>query len=141
MKTDDQVQKLFKVVQAKKEEIQKAEKPNWLTNCSFGYDDEKRYNIQVVSKVSELVSMLAFLLNRSKTFDEAAAILGANTDFSWMGFSLEEWMSDLKTRITKIQISQKKKELEVLEARLSKLISPELRAQLELEEITKELGL
>jgi hypothetical protein len=34
----------------------------------------------------------------------------------------------------------KKKELELLEERLNKLISPELRAQMELEEIKKMLS-
>ena len=35
--TDEQVQKLFAIVQTKKKEISKAEKPDWKTNCSFSY--------------------------------------------------------------------------------------------------------
>ena len=57
------------------------------------------------------------------------------------GFSWEKWKSDIAHKINKLQISKKKQELEKLEERLNKLVSPELRAQLELQEIERELGL
>lgn len=41
----------------------------------------------------------------------------------------------------KLSLSAKRKELETLEGRLEKLVSPELRARMELELIEKELGL
>lgn len=44
-------------------------------------------------------------------------------------------------RINKLSLSAKRKELEALEARLDKLVSPELKAKMELELIEKELGL
>lgn len=140
--TDKQVQDLFKIVQTKKAEIAKAEKPNWLTNCSFGYnkDSSSRSNIQVVADVEELVHILGFLIEKERAFEAAATALGANVEFKWMGFTLAEWQADIQTRINKIQITKKKKELEALETRLDKLISPELKAQMELDEITKMLN-
>lgn len=140
--TDKQVQELFKIVQTKKTEIAKAEKPNWLTNCSFGYnkDSSSRSNIQVVADVEELVSILGFVIEKEKAFESAQQMLGTSEKFKWMGYSLEEWKTDIQTRINKIQISKKKKELESLESRLDKLISPDLKAQMELEEITKLLS-
>jgi len=139
---DEQVQKLFQIVQSKKEEIKKAEKPNWETNGSFGYnkDSSSRINIHIVLEVEELVSILGFLIEKEKGFKEAQTILGTNAEFKWMGFTLKEWQSDIQTRINKVQISKKKKELETLEERLDKLISPELKRQMELDEITKMLS-
>ena len=67
-------------------------------------------------------------------------MLGTKYQFKWLGFTFDQWKADIKTRIDKIQISKKKKELEELEVRLDKLISPELKQQMELEEITKLLG-
>jgi hypothetical protein len=133
---------LFKIVQTKKAEIAKAEKPNWITNCSFGYnkDSSSRSNIQVVADVEELVSILGFLIEKEKAFTAANKVLGTSYEFKWMGFSLEDWQSDIQTRINKVQISKKKKELESLESRLDKIISPELKAQMELDEITKMLN-
>lgn len=140
--TDKQVQDLFKIVQTKKTEIAKAEKPNWQTNCSFGYnkDSSSRSNIQVVSDIEELISILGFIIEKERAFESAQTMLGTSEKFKWMGYSLEDWKTDVQTRINKIQISKKKKELEMLESRLDKLISPELKAQMELEEITKLLS-
>ena len=143
-KTDKQVQDLFKIVQIKKSEIAKAEKPNWQTNCSFGYskDSGARTNIQTVSNVDELIDILAFIIDRSKAHTyacDALSVKESEHPFKWMGFSLDDWKTDILTRLNKIQISKKKQELEALESRLDKLVSPELKAEMELEEITKLL--
>lgn len=140
--TDKMVQELFKVVQDKKAAIAKAEKPNWQTNCAFRYskDSSASTNIQACGEVEELVHILALLCEKKRGFEEAQTILGTTGDFKWFGFSFADWASDIKTRIDKIQINIKKKELELLEGRLDKLISPELKAQLELAEIKKLLG-
>lgn len=139
---DNIVQDLFKVVQTKKDEIAKAEKPNWETNCAFGFFPEtsQRINLQVMSDVADLVNILAFLIEKHKNFDAAQEILGTNLKFKWLGFTFDQWKSDIKTRLDKIQISMKKRELNELEARLDKLVSPELKQQMELEEIKKLLG-
>lgn len=141
-KTDKQVQDLFKIVQQKKSEISKAEKPNWLTNCSFFYDKNNsstRFNIQTITDTDELVQALAFLIEKEKAYDEANDLLGLSSRFKWAGFGLDDWKTDFQTRINKLQIKKKKDELELLESRLNSLISPELRTQLELEAITKQL--
>lgn len=140
--TDKKVQEFFKVVQQKKAEIAKAEKPDWKTNCSFSYnkDSGSRINLQVVVDVEELVLILAFLIEKNQAFDKANALLGTDLEFKWMNFTFEDWKSDIQTRINKVQISKKRKELEALESRLDKLISPELKAQMELDEISKLLS-
>ena len=141
-KQDEQVQKLFAIVQAKKEEISKAEKPNWETNGTFGYDkySASRINIHVTSDIEELVSILGHVIEKEKSFQSAQSILGTDATFKWMGFTLKEWQYDIQTRINKIQIKKKKDELETLERRLDSLVSPELKRQMELDEITKMLS-
>jgi hypothetical protein len=140
--SDKIVQELFLVIQNKKAVIAKAEKPNWLTNCAFRYnkDSSASTNIQVCSDVDELVHMLGFLCEKRNGFIEAQKILGTSGVFKWFGFTFEEWASDIKTRIDKIEIKIKKNELEILESRLDKIISPELKASMELDEIKKLLG-
>jgi len=139
---DKLVQELFQIVQTKKAAIAKAEKPNWLTNCAFRYSQylPATINIQVCSDVDELVEILGFLWMRQNGFEEANEILFTSSKFSWCGFTFDQWVSDIKTRIDKIEISSKKKELESLEARLDKLISPELKEQMEIDEIKKILA-
>ncbi len=141
---DDQVQQLILLVKGKKDEIIKAEKPDWRTNCSFAFDPQtkpnERTNIQTVGDIATLVSMLAFLRAKERDYKEAAQLLGVSDKFNWMGYSVEDWQADLQNRINKIQISKKKADLAALEARLDKLISPEARREMELAEITKILA-
>ena len=143
--TDKKVQQLFEVVQKKKEEIKKIEKPNWFTNCSFRPDADnssQSLNIQTISDPNVLVLALARLETLKNGAEIAAVDLGVEGyKFLHLGFSFNDWKSDFQTRVAKIQISKKKNELSALETRLNSLISPELRAELELSAIEKELGL
>ena len=96
--------------------------------------------MQVVADVEELVLILGFLIEKKQAFEKANSLLGTDLEFKWMSFTFEDWKNDVQTRINKVQISKKKKELEALETRLDKLISPDLKAQMELDEISKLLG-
>ena len=88
----------------------------------------------------ELVEIAAFLQEKEKSYYEAAKALGVSApDFIWQNFSVADWLEDIKTRIDKIQIADKRKKLETLEKRLNKVVSPELRAEMELEAIEEEL--
>jgi len=141
--TDSVTLKLINEVNKQKEEISKAERPSWATHCSFSYTEQpgNATNIHVESNVRNLICMAAFLKEKEKSYDEAAALLGIENapPFTWGGFSVADWISDFKLRIGKIQIASKKKKLESLEARLNAIISPELRRQMEIEAIEKEL--
>ena len=136
-----QVQELLGIVKAQKAEISKAEKPSWQTNCSFGYEKgtSNRTNIRTVTDVNELTHMLAHLLGNEKDFVEANNRLGGGATFEWLGFTLEEWESDLKTRVSQIQLVKRKQTLEETEARLDKLVSKSVKDQLELASILKTL--
>lgn len=136
-----QVQQLFEVVQAQKAEISKAEKPNWLTNCSFSYDrnSSNRINLRTVSDVNELAHIMAHIVGKERDMQEANKLLGINAEFEWMGFSKDDWARDIKTRVNQILLTQRKKELEDYEVRLNRLVSKEVREQMELAEIMKGL--
>ena len=139
---DVAVKALFDKVQAKKLAIQNAEKPNWQTSGSFGYNAHSahdRINIQTVTDPRKLIEVLAFLKDRAKNYVEAATELSLDADFKWLSFTVDEWKSDLQTRANQLSIQAKKKELTELENRLNALISPELKAQMELAEISKAL--
>lgn len=140
-KRDEQIQELFKVVQTKKTEIAKAEKPSWLTNCVFRYDKESStsINLQVTSNIDELVSIVGFLVEKKRGIEAADDILGKTTIFKWLSFTFDEWVTDIKTRINKIEISKKKKELEQYESALDRLISPQLKEQMEIDDIASKL--
>lgn len=142
-KTDSKTLQLIQEVAKQKAEISKAEKSAYSTNCSFSYTEKgsDAVNIHVESNIRNLICIAAFLKDKERSYKEAAEALSVSDApaFTWGGFSVKDWTEDLKTRITKIQIATKRKKLETLEARLNAIISPELRAEMELEAIANEL--
>ena len=140
--TDELVKELFDSVQEKKLVIEKAERPCWETSGNFGYSANSghdRVNIQTVTDVRKLVEMYAFLIDREEKSESAAKDLGVEYKFTWLGFSVDEWKNDFQTRVNQISIQEKRKELSEIESRLNAIISPELKAQMELEAISKLL--
>ena len=140
--TDELVKELFDSVQEKKLAIEKAERPCWETRGNLGYSANSahdRVNVQTVTDVRKIVEMYAFLIDRKEKSENAAKDLGVDYKFTWLGFSVNEWKNDFQTRVNQISIQEKRKELSEIESRLNAIISPELKAQMELEAISKLL--
>jgi len=136
---DEIIDDLLAEVVKKKAEIAKAEKPKWETNCTYVLNGE-RINIQTVSSVSKLVDIGVDICVQVAARSAVAAKLGVKSEFKKDGFTEDQWMSDLSTRISKIEIANRKAELNEAEERLNKLISPEKREQMELAAIQKMLA-
>lgn len=138
---DKLVKQLMDKVAIKKEEIAKAEKPTWLTNKSFRYDlnSGSALNLNTVNDTEKLVETLSILLEKEGSYKKAAEVLDHKGEFKWFGYTVEEWKSDFITRKNKIQLTDKKKELEMIQSKLDKLVSKEERERMELEAIAKML--
>ncbi len=143
VKTKDQlVQELFDVVRSKREEILKAEKPVYKTNLSFRFDENSSasVNLNVENDLKRLVQIYAFLIEKEANFNTAAKETEVDIQFMWCNFPADDWKADIKSKINKIQINQKKVELDILEKKLDKHISPEERDRLEFEALQKEIN-
>jgi len=144
MKTDKKTLDLINEVKRRKAEIAKLDRPNWRTNCAWSWVDgnlSNPINLQVESNVRNLISIAGFLGERATSYQRAAEALGVEDppQFTWNNFTVDDWIEDIRARINKVQIASKKKKLEQLENRLNAIISPELKAELELEAIAGEL--
>lgn len=140
--TDEKVKELFDLVQSKKLAIEKAERPCWKTSGNFGYSANSAHDrtpIPTVTDTRKIVEMFAFLIDRKDKSESASKELGVDYKFTWLGFNVDEWKEDFQTRVNQISVQEKRKELAELESRLNAIISPELKAQMELEAITKLL--
>jgi hypothetical protein len=139
--SDIQVTALLDIVNKKKAEIAALEvKPNWVTNCVFKYNinNNDLINVQTANQ-KQLIDILIFLLRYEHFHKEACNRLGVTDECTWLGYSVSQWETDLKTRLSRLIISTKKIELDTLEKRLNNLMSADLKTQLELDEITKLL--
>ncbi len=144
-KIDTMVLELLKKVEEKKQQIGNAERPSWVTNCSFGYNPESntRINIQVVRELEVLVDIHAFLMAKALSYHGSLAVLKLTekeAPFKYMGFSHDQWIADIQTRINQLRIKNKKDDLAKLEERVNALVSPEQRRALELAKLVKEIG-
>ena len=142
MLADDKVQKLIAELQKRKGEIGKIESQTFKTNCQYVGPDGKVINLQVVQDTTQLMHILSFLHCLRGAWQSAVCpFLGLKKNFEWQNYSYDDWANDIKNRVDKLSLNTKRKELDALEARLDKLVSPELKAKMELELIEKELGL
>lgn len=139
---DEKVQLLFEKLQAKKAEVANAMKPHYITGGQFRYSESIGNSIDIVTVRDErkLVEILTFLKERSEKYDSAAKELGVIAEFTWLGFSVDEWTTDLKTRVSVLQLAKRKAELKELEERVNAIVSPELRRKMEVDALEKLLS-
>jgi hypothetical protein len=143
-KTDDKVMQLLRIAKEKKDRIATVEKVSWKTNCSFSFNENdalnSKINLHAVSDVNVLVKALAHILQQQDYYTQAANKLGVDTQFKYLGFYVSDWQADIENRINRIKILKEKEELQTIETRLNALISPEKRAELELEQLENALN-
>lgn len=90
--TDKIVLELLNKVEEKKKQIGNAERPAWVTNCSFKYDVNSNFaiNLQTAPAVEELVKIHAFLRDKHESYHTSLTQLGLLSkefSFKYLGFS------------------------------------------------------
>jgi hypothetical protein len=139
---DSKTIELIRKIKEEKDAISKIETGGWNTSCSFSFNENRdgNINLHVETNVQTLVRIATFLLDTERSFKEVAILLNVEVGtFTWQGFPVSKWISDIRTRINKLRIASRTKDLQALEARLDAIISPNLRAELELKAIESEL--
>ncbi len=139
---DKKIEELFTVVQMQKQEVEKAEKETkrgWNTNCSFKLYSSTPVNLMTANEDS-IIKACAELLTWKDSMTKALDILGLKKSFSHDGYTVEQWLEDFQKRVATIHLKEKKDKLKKLEERLTSIVSPEQKRQMELQSIMKDLG-
>lgn len=139
---DQKVRELYDIIQSKKAQIAKMERPSYKTNLSYVINenvDNVRINLQVVNDVNVLVKLLAQMNILRVEYENVCFDLGLKSDFKYSGFSYDDWKHDITSMINKINIKKEKDDLATKEAKLNTLISPEEKRRLDIEALSKEL--
>ena len=131
---------LINQVKEKRSKIAEIENPVWKTNCLFSFGD-RGINIRTLKNdLDTLVSIAANVKTFEISHKEACKELGVNCVCKFLGYKTVDWMHDIKNQINKLVIQVERDKLQKLEDRLDKIITPELKRQLEIEAIQKELS-
>jgi hypothetical protein len=140
-KNDDTIKNLMAKVAEKKATLGIKPRAVWLTNAVFKYDGSNHLNLNTVSDSKPLVEALSFLLSRQAMMEKAGEMLGVTVaEFEWYGYSLSDWVSDFKTRLSIVNWEAEKNKLNALESKLAALVSEEARTEMALEDIKTILG-
>jgi len=134
---------LFTQLELKKAEVALGKKPVYFIGAPFRYTEgvSNQIDISVARDERKLIEIVGFLKERARSYDEAAAELGCESKFTWLGFSVDEWKADCQMRVNVLQIDKKVKELAALEIRINKVVPQDIRDARELAALQKELGI
>lgn len=118
------IEKLIKKVQDKKANIAELEKEkfSYVTNCQIEIDGE-RYNLRV-SNEEKLVTLTSKLLLMKDAQTKANEFLEIDDSCLEIGgYTLTEWLGDIKKAYTEKKIAKQKKELISMENDLENMYS------------------
>jgi len=141
--TDNAVMALLAKVTKKKEAIKNASKrPQWKTSCTIGKDPtttQNRINIQTVRDENILISLWAWLMAEHAGMCKAADDLGLTWDTTYMGYTIQDWLDDIRTMVRILKVERQKEELAELDKRVNELVSPDQRREMELKQLQELL--
>ena len=141
-KNDQMIKALFNQVKALKAQVASLDRPTFITGGQFRYSESvgASLDIPTIRDIRKLKEIYMFLLERSSHNEKANEFFGVTEPFTWLTFTPEEWSADLKTRANILQSAKLKAKLIDYEARLDKILTPALRAQMEIDSISAELA-
>jgi hypothetical protein len=126
---DQRILELKKQIATKKEKLGKTKRFSPVTNCSIELDGI-RHNIQVLTK-----DQLLLLLVKLNSYQMSTKELELDEELIISGYSLEDWMSDIQSKIDLLSRKDEEKKLKQMEDKLVKLLSEGKKVELEIDEI------
>lgn len=130
-KNDERVLQLKRVIEEKKSELKSISRFSPMTNCIISLDG-CNYNLNVAH-----ADDLTFLLVKLNAYLISAKDL--DIDLSICGYTVDEWITDIKSRLNILARKSEETELKTLESKLDKMLSSEKKTELELDEIAELL--
>lgn len=130
---DSRILLLKKQIEGKKEQLGKTLKFTPITNCSIEVDGV-RHNLHTLAK-EQLLSLMVKL----NTYRLSAIDLNVLDIFEVSGYTINDWISDIKAKIEVLSRKDEERNLKVMEDKLVKLLSDGKKVELELDEIASLL--
>lgn len=126
---DQRILKLKEQIAEKKKSLNKSLRFSPITNCSIEVDGI-RYNIQVLNR-EDLISLMVKL----NSYMISAKELDMLDEYLISGYKVEDWITDIKSRIEILSSKDEERKLKIMEDKLLKLLSDGKKVELEIDEI------
>ena len=135
-KNDERILMLKEQIEEKKKELGKQPRFSPITTCVFDREG-CRVNIHTLTSVQDINAMLVFF----NTYVMSANDLDIDcNEVELCGFSVLDWMEDLKSKKAVVEYAAKKEQLSALEKKLDKLLSDDKKTELEIDAIADLIG-
>ena len=132
-KNDDRILILRDKISAQKEQLSKNNKRfSPITNCILDFRGVK-YNLNTLN-----YDLCVNLLVELNALNMSAKDLGVVPVYS--GYTLPEWIADIKNKMTMLDSKKKESELKSMEVQLERLLSEDKKTELEIDKIAELLG-
>jgi len=126
---DEKILQLKAQIKEKKSKLKGKKRFTPVTNCSLELEGV-RYNLNVSNKEQLINLMIRLNMYRMSAID-----LDLEDDYIVNGFSVDEWIKDIKAKLEIIVMMEEERKLQELENKLHYLLSTEKKVQLEIDEI------
>ena len=135
-KNDERILMLKEQIEEKKKELGKQPRFSPITTCLFDREG-CRVNIHTLTSIKDINAMLVFF----NTYVMSARDLDIDcAEVELDGFSVLDWMEDLKSKKAVVEYTIKKEQLSTLEKKLDKLLSDDKKTELEIDAIADLIG-
>jgi hypothetical protein len=131
---DAKILLLKQQIEEKKIKLGKSQKFTPLTNCSIEFDGV-RTNIQTFNNKEQVINMLVKLNSLAMSAKELELL----NEYKISGYSVIDWITDLKAKLDFMGRKEEEQKLKAMEATLDKLLSDEKKVELELDAIAASL--
>ena len=136
VKNDERILELKKQIEEKKKELGKQPRFSPVTTCMFNYQGN-RINIHTLTSIRDINAILVYF----NMYVMSAEDMEINCeDIVFDGFTVTDWIEDLKSKKTVIEYTAKKEQLTILEKKLDKLLSDDKKTELEIDAIADLIG-
>ena len=136
IKNDERILALREQIEVKKKTLGKQPRFSPITTCIIDYNGE-RINLHTMNTVRDIDQFLVCL----NMWVMSAENLGVNpADIMMSGFSIVDWMDDLRSKREVVVYQEEAKKLNALNKQLEKLLSEDKKTELEIDAIAELLG-
>ena len=126
---DEKIMQLKFQIGEKKKNLKTKKRFTPLTNCFIELDGV-RLNLQVLNKEN-----LIYLLVKLNSYLLSAVDLGLEDEYNFSGYSIDQWITDVKLKLDILKYEEEDRKLKELERKLENMLSSEKRIELEIDEI------